>query len=151
MRLSLPSLSRPRLNSVTLINAALAVAAVGGAFWAYQIVNGPTTAEAASPNTRTRLVAVSQGTVSQTVSASGSVASAATANASFTTSGTVTEVDVKVGDVVTKGQTLAKVDPTAAQAALNTAKANLTAAQAALTRSENNSADDASRRATARC
>ena len=143
MRLSLPSLRRPRLNSVGLINAALAVAAVGGGLWAYQIVSGPAVAEASQTSTRTRVVAVTQGTVSQTVSASGSVASAATANANFTTSGTVTEVGVKVGDVVTKGQVLAKVDPTAAQASLNTAKANLTAAKAALTRAENNSADDA--------
>lgn len=141
MRLSLPSL--PRLNSVGLINAALAVAAVGGGLWAYQIVSGPAEAQASQATTRTRAVAVTQGTVSQTVSASGSVASSATANANFTASGTVTEVGVKVGDVVTKGQVLAKVDPTAAQAALNTAKANLTAAKAALTRAENNSADDA--------
>lgn len=143
MRLSLPSLRRPRLNSVGLINAALAVAAVGGGLWAYQIVSGPAVAEASQTSTRTRAVAVTRGTVSQTVSASGSVASSATANANFTTSGTVTEVGVKVGDVVTKGQVLAKVDPTAVQASLNTAKANLTAARAALTRAENNSADDA--------
>ncbi|WP_433212789.1 efflux RND transporter periplasmic adaptor subunit [Dactylosporangium sp. CS-047395] len=144
MRLSLPSLGKPRLNSVTLVNSVLVLAAVGGAFWAYQIVSGPAaSADTGQSTTRTRLVAVTQGTVSQTVSATGSVASAATANANFTTSGTVTEVDVKVGDVVTKGQTLAKVDPTAAQASLDTAKANLTAAKAALTRDENNDADDA--------
>ncbi|MEU7865501.1 efflux RND transporter periplasmic adaptor subunit [Dactylosporangium sp. NPDC049140] len=144
MRLSLPSLGKPRINSVTLVNTVLVLAAVGGAFWAYQIVNGPAAnAGTGTSTTRTRLVAVSQGTVSQTVSATGSVASASTANANFATSGTVTEVDVKVGDVVTKGQTLAKVDPTAAQASLDTAKANLTAAKAALTRDENNSADDA--------
>ncbi len=143
MRLSLPSLRRPRLHSVGLINAALAVAVVGGGLWAYQIVSGPAVAEASQTGTRTRAVAVTQGTVSQTVTASGSVASAATANANFSTAGTVTEVGVKVGDVVTKGQVLAKVDPTAANASLNTAKANLTAAKAALTRAENNSADDA--------
>ncbi|MFG2038874.1 efflux RND transporter periplasmic adaptor subunit [Dactylosporangium sp. NPDC048998] len=144
MRLSLPSLRRPRLNSVTLVNTVLVLAAAGGAFWAYQIISGPAaSADTGTTTTRTRIVSVTQGTVSQTVSASGSVASASTANANFTTSGTVTEVDVKVGDVVTKGQTLAKVDPTAAQAALDTAKANLNAAKAALTRDQNNSADDA--------
>ncbi|MGI5246438.1 efflux RND transporter periplasmic adaptor subunit [Dactylosporangium sp. CA-139066] len=144
MRLSLPSLGRPRLNSVTLVNSVLVLAAAGGAFWAYQIVSGPAAnADTGTTTTRTRVVAVSTGNVSQTVSASGSVASASTANANFATSGTVTEIDVKVGDVVTKGQTLAKVDPTAAQASLDTAKANLTAAKAALTRDENNSADDA--------
>jgi macrolide-specific efflux system membrane fusion protein len=144
MRLPLPSLRRPRLSSVSVVNTVLVLAAAGGAFWAYQIVSGPAaSADTGATTTRTRLVAVTQGTVSQTVSASGSVAGAATANASFTTSGTVTEVNVKVGDVVTKGQTLAKVDPTAAQAALDTAKANLTAAKAALARDENNDADDA--------
>ncbi|WP_432983488.1 efflux RND transporter periplasmic adaptor subunit [Dactylosporangium sp. CA-233914] len=144
MRLSLPSPGRPRLNSVTLVNTVLVLAAAGGAFWAYQIVSGPAaSAGTGSTTTRTRMVAVTQGTVSQTVSATGSVASAATANANFSTSGTVTEVDVKVGDVVTKGQTLAKVDPSAAQAALDTAKANLNAASAALTRDQNNNADDA--------
>ncbi|MFF5230480.1 efflux RND transporter periplasmic adaptor subunit [Dactylosporangium sp. NPDC000521] len=143
MRVSLPSLRRPRLNSVGLINAGLAVAVAGGGLWAYQIVSGPAAAQASQTTTRTRVVAVTQGTVSQTVSASGSVASSATANANFTSSGTVTEVDVKVGDVVTKGQVLAKIDPTAANASLSTAKANLTAAKAALTRAENNNADDA--------
>ncbi|MER7273700.1 efflux RND transporter periplasmic adaptor subunit [Dactylosporangium sp. NPDC000244] len=144
MRLSLPSSGKPRLNSVTLVNTVLVLAAVGGAFWAYQIVSGPAAnADTGTSTTRTRNVAVTEGTVSQTVSATGSVASASTANANFATSGTVTEVDVKVGDVVTKGQTLAKVDPTSAQAALDTAKANLTAAKAALTRDQNNSADDA--------
>ncbi|MER7006606.1 efflux RND transporter periplasmic adaptor subunit [Dactylosporangium sp. NPDC000555] len=144
MRLSLPSSRRPRLNSVILVNAALVLAVAGGVFWAYQIISGPAAgADPGTTSTRTRVVAVTQGTVSQTVSASGSVASASTANANFTTSGTVTEVAVKVGDVVTKGQTLAKVDPAAAQAALDTAKANLNAAKAALTRARNNNADDA--------
>ncbi|MEV8514328.1 efflux RND transporter periplasmic adaptor subunit [Dactylosporangium sp. NPDC051484] len=129
---------------MTLVNAVLVLVAAGGAFWAYQIISGPAaSADTGTTTERTRLVAVTQGTVSQTVSASGSVASASTANANFTTSGTVTEVDVKVGDVVTKGQTLAKVDPAAAQAALDTAKANLNAAKAALTRDRNNNADDA--------
>lgn len=131
------------MNSVGLVNVALAVAVVGGGLWAYRIVSGPAEAQASQATTRTRLVAAAQGTVSQTVSASGSVASSATANASFATAGTVTEVDVKVGDVVVKGQVLARVDPTAAQASLNTAKANLTAAKAALTRAQNNSADAA--------
>ena len=51
------------------------------------------------------------------MSASGSVQSASTATADFATSGTVTSIAVKVGDTVTKGQVLAKVDPTDAQAA----------------------------------
>jgi macrolide-specific efflux system membrane fusion protein len=54
----------------------------------------------------------------------------------------VTSISVKVGDVVTLGQELARVDPTDAQAALNTAKANRTAANASLTRARA-TADDA--------
>lgn len=126
-----------------LINAALAVLAVAGGFWAYQIVNGPSSASAASTTSRTRVVAVTQGDVSQTVSATATVASAATAAANFVTSGTVTEIDVHVGDVVTKGQLLAKVDPTAAQSTLSTAKANLNAANAAYSRDEADDADSA--------
>jgi macrolide-specific efflux system membrane fusion protein len=126
-----------------LINAALAVLVVAGGFLAFQIVHGGSTASAAAAGTRTRMAKVTQGAVTQTVSASGSVASASTATANFVTSGTVTELDVKVGDVVTKGQVLAKVDPTAAQASLDTAKANRTAAYAAQTRAVDAKADAA--------
>src|SRR5690349_15763795 len=126
-----------------LINAALAVLAVAGGLWAVQIVRGGSSAAAASSNTRTRMVPVTMGTVTQPVSASGSVASALTASANFGTAGTVTEIDVKVGDTVTKGQVLAKVDPTAAQAALDTAKANRTAAYAAQTRARDANSDAA--------
>jgi membrane fusion protein, macrolide-specific efflux system len=126
-----------------LINAALAVLAVAGGLLAVQIVRGGSSAAAASSTTRTRMVPVTTGVVTQTVSASGSVASAVTAAANFATAGTVTELDVKVGDTVTKGQVLAKVDPTAAQAALNTAKANRSAAYAAQTRAKDAGADAA--------
>jgi macrolide-specific efflux system membrane fusion protein len=126
-----------------LINAALAVLAVIGGLWAVQIVRGGSSAAAANANQRTRNVPVTVGAVTQTVSASGSVASAVTASATFGTAGTVTEIDVKVGDTVTKGQVLAKVDPTAAQAALDTAKANRSAAYAAQTRAKDANSDAA--------
>jgi membrane fusion protein, macrolide-specific efflux system len=126
-----------------LINVALAVLAVGGGFWAFQVVHGGSQTAAADANQRTRMVPVTAGAVSQTVSASGSVASASTATANFVTSGTVTELDVKVGDPVTKGQVLAKVDATAVQAQLDTAKANRSAAYAAQTRAKDANADAA--------
>src|SRR5689334_15161831 len=115
-----------------LVNAGLAVLAVGGALWAVQIVRGPATADASDSSSRQRAVPVTQGDVTSTVSASGNVQSASTAAANFATSGTVTEILVKVGDTVAKGQTLAKVDPTLVQAQLDTAYANLTAAKANL-------------------
>ena len=62
--------------------------------------------------------------------------SAATASANFATAGTVTAIQVKVGDTVTKGQVLAKVDATDAQAQLDTAEANLTRPTRRLDRAE---------------
>ncbi len=126
-----------------LINAALAVLAVAGGLLAVQIVRGGASAAATDGTTRTRMVPATMGAVTQTVSATGSVASAVTAAANFATAGTVTELDVKVGDPVTKGQVLAKVDATAAQAALNTAKANRSAAYAAQTRAQDAGSDAA--------
>ena len=95
------------------VNAALAVALVAGAFWAYETLSGPDTPKAANASVRT--VPVQQGTVTKTVTADGTVESASTATASFVTGGTVTAIDVKVGDVVKKGQVLAKVDPADAE------------------------------------
>lgn len=126
-----------------LVNVALALAAVGGALWAVQTVRGPATADAGTAGSQQRVVAVSQGDVTSSVSASGNVQSAATATASFVTSGTVTGISVKVGDVVAKGQVLAKVDGTLVQAQLDTAKANRTAAGANLTRVRNAGGDAA--------
>src|SRR5262245_36364605 len=119
---------------VLLVNAALGVLALGGALWGYQTVRADPAADNGSAAARTPRAAF--GTVTATVSATGAVQSALTANADFATAGTVTEIDVKVGDAVTKGQVLAKVDPAAAQAQLNTAKANLNAAQASLNRAQ---------------
>ena len=123
------------------LNIALGVVALVGVGWAYQIVT-------ASQNTTTnntvagRAVPVSRGAVVATVSASGSVQSGNTASADFATAGTIASISVKVGDAVTKGQVLATVDPTSANAQLTTANANLNAAKASLTRA-NSSGDDA--------
>src|SRR4051794_17007628 len=107
-----------RLLNVSLLNAALAVLVVAGGVCGYASIHGGTGAAAASANSVTRTVQVSTGTVTGTVSATGSVTSARTATANFVTSGTVTEVDVKVGDTVRQGQVLAKVDASAANEAL---------------------------------
>ena len=67
--------------------------------------------------------------MTSTVSASGNVSPAQTENVSFATSGTVTAVDVALGQQVKAGQVLATIDPGPAQAALTAAQDNLTAAQ----------------------
>jgi macrolide-specific efflux system membrane fusion protein len=133
------------LRAPLALNIALGVLVLGGVGWAYQLVAAPAaaTTSAATGVGGSRTVAVSQGTVVATATATGSVQSANTAAADFVTAGTVTSILVRVGDTVTKGQVLAKVDPTDAQAQLDTANANLTAAKASLTRAKA-SADDAS-------
>src|ERR1043165_2168779 len=93
---------------VFIVNGVLGVLVLGGGFWAYQSVASEPAAAATTG--QQRLVAVSQGEVSASVSATGSVQSASTASATFETSGTVTEIRVKVGDTVKKNQILAKVD-----------------------------------------
>ena len=124
------------------INAALVVALVAGAFWAYQTLSGPDTTQAADASVRT--VPVMQGTVTKTVTADGTVASASTASASFVTGGTVTAIDVKVGQLVKKGQVLAKVDPAASQRNLAAAEADLDAAEDSRTRAEDAGSDTTS-------
>ncbi|GIE94955.1 efflux RND transporter periplasmic adaptor subunit [Paractinoplanes rishiriensis] len=116
------------------VNAALVAALVAGVFWAYETLSGPETTRAADSSVRA--VLVQQGEVRKTVTATGSVASASTASASFGTGGTVTAINVRVGQAVKKGQVLAKVDPAAAQRALDAAEANRDAAADSLTRAE---------------
>jgi HlyD family secretion protein len=71
---------------------------------------------------------VTQGNLAVTVSATGPL-SAGVYNLNFSTSATVTEIDVKVGQSVKAGQVLAKIDPTSLQNALNSAQAQLNSAQ----------------------
>ena len=82
----------------------------------------PTAGRQATPTTRD---------VTATVSTSGTVASSTWSRANFTTSGTVTKIYVKLGQTVTKGQKLARIDATSADEQLTTAQDNLTAARTA--------------------
>jgi macrolide-specific efflux system membrane fusion protein len=123
----------------TAVNAVLVVALVAGAFWAYETISGPDTTSAANASVRT--VPVRTGTVTKTVTADGSVASATTASASFVTGGTVTDIDAHVGQVVKKGQVLAKVDPAASERGLDAARADLDAADDSLSRAQDAGSD----------
>lgn len=90
-----------------------------------------------------RTVTVSQGTVTATVSASGTITPSATAALDFGASGDVTAIYVKAGQRVRKGQWLAHIDPSAALVAVQQAQVQLTAAQTALTDAEDAGSDDA--------
>ncbi|MGW4484067.1 efflux RND transporter periplasmic adaptor subunit [Amycolatopsis sp. NPDC004368] len=115
-----------RLRTRTwVINGVLVVLLGGAAFGIYQAFTpGGNTAQA-----QTRTTPVRRGDVTETVSAAGTLTSGYTGAANFTTSGKVTSIDVKVGDVVSAGQKLATVDSTQAEKQLQVAKANLAVAE----------------------
>jgi len=105
--------------AVLIVLAAVAVTVV--------ITRGGDTATAAPSTSK-----VTRGDVSLTVSAAGTVQAQASRTLGFSSTGTVTELDVKAGDTVAPGQVLAKIDATAAQAAVNSASQAVSSAQDAV-------------------
>ena len=83
-----------------------------------------------------RTAAATLGTVTQSVSVSGNLASASESDLDFGASGKVTAVSVTPGQQVTAGETLATLDSTSQQASLAQAQATLSSAQAKLTLDE---------------
>ncbi len=104
---------------------ALVVAAtvIGGAT---MVIRG----NGAAPKVDLRTTTVTRGSVTQTVSVSGSVNAFGQARLSFKTGGKLDKVYVVVGQPVTAGQPLAKLDTTDLETALATAQQNLASAQA---------------------
>ncbi|MFG3281449.1 efflux RND transporter periplasmic adaptor subunit [Streptomyces sp. NPDC048111] len=121
----------PRRRRAVLINSVLGAAVLAGAGGAYAAVSGHDSSPA---RTGEKTVTVTKGTVLATVSGSGSLASPNDAGVNFTTGGRLTQVDVRPGDKVSRGQVLGKVDDTAAKETLAQDEAALTAAQANLTK-----------------
>ena len=114
--------------------AVVIVAALGGVMY----VRG-----SSAPVTYRTTTAV-LGTVRQTLSLTGNLTPIAQANVSFQVSGTVTAVNVSVGQQITAGQVLATVDATTLQDTLTQAQANLTAAQAKLSADQGSSSASSS-------
>ena len=79
-----------------------------------------------------RTASADRGAVTSVVSGTGSLVPAGRMNVNFRAAGTLSEVDVRVGDTVKTGQVLARLDPTTQQAALSQAQASLASAQANL-------------------
>ena len=73
---------------------------------------------------------VTQGTLAVTVAATGPITNQTSVPLTFKSSGKLTEVDVTVGQKVTAGDVLARVDPTDLQASLDQARATLAQDQA---------------------
>jgi HlyD family secretion protein len=87
----------------------------------------------ASPAAATiRTATADRGTVTSVVSGTGSLVPVGRMNVNFKVAGTLTEIDVRVGDKVAAGAVLARIDPSTQQAALAQAQASLASAQANL-------------------
>ncbi|MDQ2952844.1 MAG: biotin/lipoyl-binding protein [Chloroflexota bacterium] len=106
------------------IGAVVLVAAIagGGIF----VARGNT----ATPQAALRTATVTRGSVSQTVSVSGSLNALGQARLAFKTGGKLSTVYVTTGQAVTAGQPLAKLDTTDLETALATADQSLANAQA---------------------
>jgi macrolide-specific efflux system membrane fusion protein len=115
-----------RKGRILAINGALVLVLGASAWGAYELLWPSTQSTAASD---ARHMAVLRTNVVETVSAAGTLQSGYTASADFATSGTVTEIDVKVGDVVAPGQILAKLDATEANQSVKAAQSSLDAAE----------------------
>lgn len=96
---------RRRIRAVNVVLVIVLVAVAGGA---YLLLRDPSEAQAAANTTTAQ-----RGTVAATVSASGTVESTRTLQASFVASGTVTQILVGVGDHVAKHEVMAKLESTA--------------------------------------
>ena len=106
------------------IAALVLIAAVGGG--ATLVARSNTTA----PKTEVRTATVTRGSVTQTVSVSGSVNALGQARLAFKTGGKLATIYVTAGQAVTPGQPLAKLDTTDLETTLATAQQNLASAQA---------------------
>ncbi len=122
-----------RTRSAVLYSA-LSLAVVGAGGLAYGAIGS---SGGSSTTTATRLVAASLSTVSQTVSASGTVQPATSLDLNFENGGVLVAVNVKPGDKVAAGQVLAGIDPAKARVAVETAQANQAAAQQKLDQAKN--------------
>jgi len=106
----------------------VAVVVIGGTVGGILIANHAK-ATTNQPQTITRDVQAQTITMATTISATGTIEPTKRADLTFSSSGTVTAVDVSVGDKVTTGQVLATIDQTDLQAAVDSAQAAVDAAQ----------------------
>jgi HlyD family secretion protein len=123
-----PSRAGRRRRRITTITAIVIVvaAAAGTSAWALTRSSGP------SYRTATAV----RGTVDQTLTTTGELSPVHLANADFQVGGTVAKVDVALGQKVTAGEVLARLDRSSLKAALGAARSTLTAARQRLSEDE---------------
>jgi len=107
------------------LDLVLLVALAGLAIAGFVIARPPS-----APAATVRTTSVVRGTVLSSVQASGNVQAGQTYSVNFQTGGQITDIDVQVGQSVTKGEALAHLDPSIDAANLASANASLQAAQA---------------------
>ncbi len=117
------------MNSHRLLNVSLAILLLMVAGGAYVVTRGNGDA-GSTGNVVTTTVA--RGTVRATVSASGTVEAPQDLGLNFTTAGTISSLDVKVGQKIHAGQIVGRVKDTSSQQSLEEALSNLSSAQASL-------------------
>jgi HlyD family secretion protein len=122
--------------------AVLVLAAAGGAGWYFFWGPGSAKAQAAKTSASSSTLhttTVKRGNLVIAAAGTGTLVASQSVDLSFSTSGTVLELDVKAGDKVKAGQTLAKLGNTEAlQASLASAKLQLLKNQQSLTSLQQN-------------
>ncbi len=124
-----------RHRIVSLVVVLVLLAGVGGAIWA------GTSGGSKAPTTTTETVNTT--TIRQTVSASGTLATASEADLSFAAAGTVTSVLVQPGQKVTKGQKLATISSASLAASVANAQVSVASAQSRLSSDQTSAASAA--------
>ena len=115
------------LRRIIIIVIVLAAVA-GGAYYTYNRL----TAASASPTANLQTTTVGTGSLVASVAASGSLASPQTGTAAWAIAGTVGQVNVEAGDVVTAGQVLMELDPQRLDTSVVQAQATLLSDQQTL-------------------
>jgi membrane fusion protein, macrolide-specific efflux system len=128
-----PLRSRPRIALVVAL-----IVAAGAAVGAWML-----TRPASPASVTTRIVPVSRITLSQTLSASGTIEPKKSTTLSFSAPGQVTAVEVQAGERVVKGQPLASMDSPTLKAQAAQAEAGLAGAQSQLSQDQAGSVSSA--------
>ncbi len=103
------------------------IALAGGGWYAFQWYR-----RSNATTTPMQTAAVTVGSISTSVSASGTIAAPQSSTLSWQTTGSILSINVSVGDVVKAGDVLTELDPASLSAEILQAQANLLSAQADL-------------------
>jgi macrolide-specific efflux system membrane fusion protein len=124
-------------NQAVSRKLAVAVAAVATVLIAAAVVLVPHFMSSSSPGGGPELATAAISSFPVTVSASGTVVPASELPLNFATSGQVVEIDVHVGQQVSQGTVLARLDDSVARSDVAHAQAEVASSQAALNAAEN--------------